>query len=77
MSTKSKKRKPTVSMNKCVTIAMVIFIWAWVSVFQPSSEDMDKLKAEIDNIRDSVASHRLNIWEVRQALKDEFDWEVG
>ena len=77
MSNKSKKRKPTVSMNKCVTIAMVIFIWAWVSVFQPSGEDMDKLKAEIDNIRESVATHRLNIWEVRQALKDEFDWEVG
>ena len=77
MSSKSKKRKPTVSMSKCVTIAMVIFIWAWVSVFQPSKEDMDKLKAEIDNIRASVATHRLNILEVRQALKDEFDWEVG
>lgn len=77
MSSKSKKRPPVVSMNKAVTIAMVIFVWAWVSIFQPSKEDMDKMRDEIANIRESVATKRLNIWEVRQALKDEFDWEIA
>lgn len=76
MSSKSKKRKPVPSMNKCVTIAMVVFIWAWVSIFNPSKEDMEKMRAEIENIRESVITKRLNIWEVRQQLKDEFDWEV-
>lgn len=77
MSSKSKKRKPEVSMTKAVTIALVIFIWSWVSVFQPEQDDVDKLKAEIDKIRDSVAAHRLNVWDLRQALKDEYDWDVG
>ena len=76
MSSKSKKRKPVPSMSKCVTIAMVVFIWAWVSIFNPSKEDMEKMRAEIENIRESVITKRLNIWEVRQQLKDEFDWEV-
>lgn len=77
MSSKSKKRKPVPSMSKCVTIAMVVFIWAWVSIFNPSKEDMEKMRAEIENIRESVITKRLNIWEVRQALKDEFDWEIA
>ena len=77
MSSNSKRRHPQPSMRMCVTIALVIFIWSWVSVFQPKQDDVDKLKAEIDKIRDSVAAHRLNVWDLRQALKDEFDWEVG
>lgn len=76
MSSKSKKRKPEMSLSKAVTMAMVIFVWAWVNCFHPSQEDMRKLTDEVANIRDSVRTQRLNIWEVKQALKDEYDVEV-
>lgn len=76
MSSKSKRRKPEMSLSKAVTMAMVIFVWAWVSCFHPSKEDVRKLTDEIANIRDSVRTQRLNIWEIKQALKDEYDVEV-
>ena len=31
---------------------------------------------EVRNIRESVNSKNLNIWEVRDAIKDEFGWEI-
>ena len=76
MSSKSKKRKPEMSLSKAVTMAMVIFCWAWVSCFNPTKEDVQKLTEEVANVRDSVRTQRLNIWEIKQALKDEYDVEV-
>lgn len=76
MSSKSKRRKPEMSLSKAVTMAMVIFVWAWVSTFNPSKEDVRRLSDEVANIRDSVRTQRLNIWEVKQALKEEYDVEV-
>lgn len=76
MSSKSKKRKPEMSLSKAVTMAMVIFCWAWVSCFNPAPEDVRKLTDEVANIRDSVRTQRLNIWEIKQALKDEYGVEV-
>lgn len=33
MSSKSKKRKPQISLTKSVSIAECIFLWAWVTVY--------------------------------------------
>ena len=76
MSSKSKRKKPEMSLSKAVTMAMVIFCWAWVSCFNPTPEDVRKLTDEVANIRDSVRTQRLNIWEIKQALKDEYGCEV-
>ena len=76
MSNKSKRPQRQVTLNKAVTIAMTIFVWSWMECFHPNKEEVDRLSAEIGNIRESVATHRLNIFEVRQEIKDEFGWEI-
>lgn len=76
MSSKSKRKPKSFSMHKAVSVAMTIFVWARMECFHPSQEDVNKLSAEVANIRESVNSHNLNIWEVRDAIKDEFWWEI-
>lgn len=77
MSAKSKKKKKFVSAHKMTDIAMTVFLWAWVSVFNPTQEDANKLADEVRNIRESMNKGNLDIFSVRDALKDEFDWELG
>jgi hypothetical protein len=76
VSGKSKRPQRQVSMTKAVTIAITIFVWAWMECFHPSQEEVTKLSDEVRNIRESVATRRLNIWEVRDAIRDEFGWEI-
>ena len=77
MSSKSKKRRPErVSMTKAVTAAEIMFVWAWMECFHPTQEDVNRMSDEVRNIRESVNSKNLNIWEVRDAIKDEFGWEI-
>lgn len=76
MSSKSKRKPKDVSMHKAVSIAMMIFVWAWMSCFNPTQEDVNKLSAEVASIRESVGSGNLNVWMVRDAIKDEFGWEI-
>lgn len=76
MSSKSKRKPKSFSMHKAVSVAMTIFVWAWMECFNPTQEDVNKLSAEVANIRESVNSHNLNIWEVRDDIKDEFGWEI-
>lgn len=76
MSSKSKRKPKYVSMHKAVSIAMTIFVWAWMSCFNPTQEDVNRMSDEVRNIRESVNSKNLNIWEVRDAIKDEFGWET-
>ena len=76
MSSKSKKRPREATLSKAVTLSMVIFLWAWVSVFSPSEEDVKKLEAEVKNVRDSINSQRLRILDLVQALQDEYGFEV-
>lgn len=77
MSSKSKGKHKQPSANKMVEVALTIFLWAWVSCFHPTQEDADKMSAEIRKIRESMNAGRLNIWDVKEAMKDEFDWEIG
>lgn len=76
MSSKSKREPRDVSMHKAVSIAMTIFVWSWMECFHPSQEDVNRMSDEVRNIRESVNSKNLNIWEVRDAIKDEFGWEI-
>lgn len=78
MSSKSKK-KPTrqMTLNKAVSQAMVIFIWAFASEFSPEQEVFDRLAREVANVRDSVIKGSLTIPDIKKALKDEYDWEVS
>lgn len=48
----------------------------WMSCFNPTQEDVNRMSDEVRNIRESVNSKNLNIWEVRDAIKDEFGWET-
>lgn len=78
MSSKSKKhrRTPMMSITKATTAAGVMFVWAWMECFHPTQEDVNRMSDEVRNIRESVNSKNLNIWEVRDAIKDEFGWEI-
>ena len=77
MSSKSKKRRPErVSMNKATTAAEVMFIWAWMEALHPSPDDVQKLKASLHNVAESVNLGNLNIWEIRDAIRDEHGWEI-
>lgn len=46
---------------------------AWVSVCQPSVADILRVKAEIFNVCDSLASGNLTLDMVNRQLLDEFD----
>lgn len=77
MSSKSKKRRPErVSMTKAVTAAEIMFVWAWMDVFHPSPDDVQKLKESLHNVAESVALGNLNIREIRDAIRDEHGWEI-
>ena len=47
-----------------------------MSCFHPTQDYVNKLSAEVANIRESVGSGNLNVWMVRDAIKDEFGWEI-
>lgn len=77
MSGKSRK-KPTreMSMNKAITNALIIFMWAFVSEFSPEPEMVERFRDEIVSVRESVLCGALTIPQIRKALKEEFNWEV-
>lgn len=76
MISKCKRKLKDFSMHKAVSVAMTIFVWAWMECFHPSQEDVNRMPDEVRNIRESVNSKNLNIWEVKDAIKDEFGWEI-
>ena len=78
MSSKSKKRHPErVSMLKATVAAEVMFVWAWMECFHPQQEDMDKMKVSLNNVAESMSLGNLNIWDIRQAIEDEYGWKIG
>lgn len=76
MSSKSKRKPKDFSMHKAVSVAMTIFVWAWMDCFHHSQEDVNRMSDEVRNIWESVNNGNLKIWEVRDAIKDEFGWEI-
>ena len=78
MSSKSKQKRPVkVTLNKAVTMAEVFFVWAWVSAMEPSKDDFNRVIDEMRNVRGSINSGNLTLREIREALKDEYDWECA
>lgn len=78
MSSKSKKRPSReMSINKAVSNALVIFIWAFVSEFSPDEEAVERVKHQVQSVRDSVLSGALSIPQLRKALLEEYGWEVA
>lgn len=53
-----------------------MFIWAWMDALNPSPDDVQKLKASLHNVAESVNLRNLNIWEIREAIRDEYGWEI-
>ena len=77
MSSKSKaKPTRTMSLTKAVGHALVIFMWAFVSAFNPTDEQFEQLKHEVQSVRDSVLAGSLTIPQIRKALKDDYGVEV-
>ena len=78
MSSKSKK-KPTreMSLTKAVGNALVIFMWAFICTFQPTDEQVEMLRHEVQSIRDSVLCGALTIPQIRKALRDDYNVEVA
>ena len=77
MSSKSKRRRPErVSMTKAVTAAEIMFVWAWMDVFHPSPDDVQKLKESLNNVAESVTLGTLRIKDIKEAIRDEHGWEI-
>ena len=76
MSSKSKRKPKDVSMHKAVSIAMTIFVWAWMECFRPSPEDVQRMKASLNNVAESVTLGNLRIKDIREAIRDEYGWEI-
>ena len=77
MSNKSKRTNERVSINKAIDAALTIFLWAFCTGFSPDFEAIDKVGREIRSVRDSVNKGALTIPQIRKALKDEYDLEMG
>lgn len=77
MSSKSKRRSPDLSVNKAIDSALTIFLWAFCTGFSPEFDAIEKVGHEIRSVRDSVNKGSLTIPQIRKALKDEYDLEMG
>lgn len=77
MSNKSKRTNERVSINKAIDAALTIFLWAFCTGFSPEFDALEKVGREIRSVRDSVNSGALTIPQIRKALKDEYNLELG
>ena len=76
MSSRSKRRAPQVSFNKAVKAALTMFLWAYCSIYDPDSADMENMSREIQSVQEGLSSGRLRLKDLEQALKDERGWEI-
>ena len=64
------------SITKATTAAEVMFVWAWMDVFHPSPDDVQKLKASLNNVAESVTLGNLRIKDIKEAIRDEHGWDI-
>ena len=77
MSSKSKRRRPErVSMTRAVTAAEIMVVGAWMDVFHPSPDDVQNLKASLNNVAESVTLGNLRIKDIKEAIRDEHGWDI-
>lgn len=79
MSSKSKKKPMpyAMSLTKAVDNALTIFMWAFASGFSPEPDQFERLKREVQSVRDSILCGSLTIPQLRKALREDYGWEVG
>lgn len=72
------KKRPSYpqTLNKAVSNALVIFVWAYCTAADPKLEHLEELKRQITSVRESVLCGALTIPQLRKALKDEYNVEV-
>lgn len=79
MSSKSKHPPKRKSTGQIINRCLLMFTWAWVSVCQPTREQMEAVQAEIRNVAGSFRAGTLNERSVAEALVSEYgcvtDWE--
>lgn len=76
MSSKSKRKPKSFSMHKAVSVAMTIFVWAWMECFHPEPEDVQRMKESLNNVAESVTLGNLRIKDIKEAIRDEHGWEI-
>ena len=76
MSSKSKKRPPSVTINKAIRAALTMFLWAYCEIHDPDTDTMERMSREIQNVQESVATGRLSIRDIEEALYDERGWKI-
>ena len=77
MASRSKRTNERISINKAIDAALTIFLWAFCTGFSPEFDAIEKVGREIRSVRDSVNKGALTIPQIRKALKDEYDLEMG
>lgn len=77
MASRSKRTNERISINKAIDAALVIFLWAFCEGFSPEFDAIEKVGREIRSVRDSVNSGALTIPQLKKALKDEYNLELG
>ena len=72
MSSKSKRKPQRQSLNKAVSHALLIFLWAFCEEFSPELENLERLSKQITSVRESIDCGALTIGGIRDALMTEY-----
>ncbi len=76
MSSKSKKRPQRLNVTAVTNRCLLMFVWAWVSIYSPTVEEIMALTAEIYNVSDSMRRGLINERMIAEQLRDEFGLET-
>lgn len=76
MSSKSKHRRRLANVTETIRAALTMFLWAYCSVHDPDTADMENMSKEIQSVQEGVMTGRLKLSEIEQALSDEYGWKV-
>lgn len=76
MSSKSRTHRRPANKTETIAAALTMFLWAYCEVHDPDTADMENMSREIQKVQEGVASGRLRLSDLRQALEDEHGWKV-
>ena len=76
MSGKSKRSPRKWSRTAQSNADLLIFLWAWVSKCRPSVGEILAVKAEIQNVSDSVRAGNLTLDMINRQLLDECELQT-
>ena len=73
MSSKSSRRTRKWSRTEQMNADLLIFLWAWVSLYAPTVGEILAVKNEILNVAESVKTGQVTLAMINRQLQDEFD----